>query len=120
MSCVACRTVLVTAAGIVLISSQPGKHARACPPGGAKAAAVVFENQTADEILVYLDGAFAGRAAPRRSDKACVSPNRLIEVVGRSACDAWGPFVVRAAPGGSVTVRFTEQGRTSRRLALLN
>jgi len=114
MSVFACPTVLATATGILLAVCQPVEQARACPPGAARTACVILDNQTGDEILVYVDGVFAGRAHPRQSDRTCVPANRQVDILGRSACDAWGPFTIRVDAGDAATVQFTEQGRRLR------
>jgi len=120
MSLFACPAVLVTAAVILLPANQHTGGARACPPCEAREARVLLNNQTGDEILVYVDGVFAGRSQPYAKDEICVPANRKVEVLGRCMCDAWGPYTVVTAAGKSTTVRFTEQERAFKRPGRLN
>ena len=111
MSRATCPTVLATAAGILLLTCQSTQRVRACAPEVKGGATLVIDNKTGDEILVYIDGIFAGRSAPWRTVRTPIEPDQQIVIVGRSMCDSWGPFTVEATPGASKTVRFTEVQR---------
>ncbi len=111
MSHAACPTVLAAAAGILLLTCQSTERATACAPQTKGGASLVIENKTGDEILVYIDGIFAGRSAAWRTVRTPIDADQQIVIVGRSMCDSWGPFTVEAPQGGTKTVRFTETQR---------
>lgn len=111
MSYAACPTVLAAAAGILLLTCQSTERATACAPQASAGAHLVIDNKTGDEILVYIDGIFAGRSMPWRKVSTPIEPDQQIVIVGRSMCDHWGPFSVEAPRGGTKTVRFTELQR---------
>lgn len=111
MSRATCPTVLATAAGILLLTCQSTQRVTACIPKVSAGATLVIDNKTGDEILVYIDGIFAGRAAAWRTVRTQIEADQQVVIVGRSMCDHWGPFSVEAPRGGTKTVRFTELQR---------
>lgn len=118
MSRATCPTVLAAAAGIMLLTCQPTERAAACIPQANTGATLVIDNKTGDEILVYIDGVFAGRAAAWRTVRTPMEADQQVVIVGRSMCDHWGPITVEAPRGGTKTVRFTELQRKFKHEAL--
>lgn len=111
MSRATCPTVLAAAAGILLLTCQSTQRVGACAPEARAGASLVIDNKTGDEILVYIDGVFAGRSSPWRTVRTPIEADQVVVIVGRSMCDSWGPFTIEAPRGGTRTVRFTETQR---------